>query len=126
MKLPIASAPTVASRDLINHSPAIVVPKRILVVDDNEDNATSLAEMLQLIGHESRVAHDGQAAVLEAESFQPHVILMDIGMPKLNGFEACARIRGMDWGKTIVIVAQTGWAKITTSSAALKLVLITI
>ncbi len=58
---------------------------RILVVDDNEDSATSLAAMFDMLGHESHVAFDGIAAVEAAESFKPDVVLLDIGLPKMNG-----------------------------------------
>lgn len=84
---------------------------RILVVDDNVDGADSLAEMLRFMGNETQTAYDGVAAIAAAETFRPDVILMDIGMPKLNGYEACRRIRGQSWGKSIVIIAQTGWGQ---------------
>lgn len=83
--------------------------RRILVVDDNRDGADTLAEMLRIMGNDTQTAHDGLEAVAVAESFRPDVILMDIGMPKLNGYEACRRIREQPWGMNIVIVAQTGW-----------------
>lgn len=84
---------------------------RILVVDDNVDGATSLAEMLAIMGHETRSTHDGLEAVVQAAAFKPDVILMDIGMPRLNGFETCRRIREQEWGRNIVVVAQTGWGQ---------------
>ncbi|MGC1951240.1 MAG: PAS domain S-box protein [Gammaproteobacteria bacterium] len=85
--------------------------RRILVVDDNRDGAASLAMMLNIMGNETQTAHDGLEAVAVAEAFRPDVILMDIGMPKLNGFDACRRIRKEPWGRSIVIVAQTGWGR---------------
>ena len=72
--------------------------RRILVVDDNRDSATSMALMLKLVGNEVRIAHDGLEAVDIAESFRPEVILMDVGMPRLNGYEATRRIRERTWG----------------------------
>jgi two-component system, chemotaxis family, CheB/CheR fusion protein len=85
--------------------------RRILVVDDNRDSASSLALMLQLLGNEVRTAHDGFAAIELAEQFRPQVILMDIGMPKLNGFEATRRIRELPWGREVEVIALTGWGQ---------------
>jgi PAS domain S-box-containing protein len=85
--------------------------RRVLVVDDNRDGATSLAMMLSLLGHDTRTAHDGLEAVELAEAFRPDVILLDIGLPKLNGYDACRRIREKPWGKSPVIVAVTGWGQ---------------
>lgn len=85
--------------------------RRILVVDDNRDAATSLAELLELTGHETRIAHDGLEAVQAAESFGPDVVLLDIGLPKLNGFEAARMIRQQPWGKAMMLVALTGWGQ---------------
>ncbi|HVK13626.1 MAG TPA: ATP-binding protein [Gemmataceae bacterium] len=86
-------------------------PRRILVVDDNEDSADSLGQLLELLGHEVRTAYDGEAGVTEAGAFRPHVVLMDIGMPRLNGYDAARRIRGQPWGKQVVLVALTGWGQ---------------
>jgi PAS domain S-box-containing protein len=82
---------------------------RILVVDDNVDSAHSLAMMLDLMGNEVRTAHDGLEAVAAAAAYQPDLILLDLGMPGLNGYEACRRIREHSWGKGILIAAVTGW-----------------
>jgi len=79
--------------------------RRILVVDDNKDAAFSLSLMLQMRGHATRTAHDGQQAVDEAAAFRPEVVLLDIGLPRLNGFEACRRIREQPWGKGMVLIA---------------------
>jgi CheY-like chemotaxis protein/anti-sigma regulatory factor (Ser/Thr protein kinase) len=85
--------------------------RRILVVDDNLDGANSLAMMLGLLGHEVRIANDGLAAIEQAERFRPDVILMDVGMPKLNGLDATRRIREKPWGQGIMVVALTGWGQ---------------
>jgi PAS domain S-box-containing protein len=85
--------------------------RRILVVDDNRDGAASLAMLLSLTGHDARTAHDGLEAVELAEAFRPEVIVLDIGLPKLNGYDACRRIREQAWGKTMVIIAATGWGQ---------------
>gem|GEM_PF-245656 len=84
---------------------------RILVADDNVDSADSLSMMLQLSGNRVVTANDGLAAVELAESFRPDVILTDIGMPKMNGYEVARRVRERPWAKGVVIVALTGWGK---------------
>ncbi len=85
--------------------------RRILVADDNDDSVWSLATMLRMMGHEVRTASDGLRAVKEAGEFQPDVIFLDIGMPNLNGYDACRRIREEPWGKDVAIVAVTGWGQ---------------
>jgi len=85
--------------------------RRILVVDDNQDSAASMAMMLQLLGNEVRTAYDGIEAVELAEQFRPQVVLMDVGMPKLNGYEATRRIRERQWGRDMVVIALTGWGQ---------------
>jgi CheY-like chemotaxis protein len=71
----------------------------------------SLAMMLRLMGHEVYTAHDGLEAVRAASQYRPDLILMDMGMPQLNGFDATRRIREQTWGKNVVIVALTGWGQ---------------
>ena len=84
---------------------------RILVVDDNHDSALSQAMMLSIMGHETRTAHDGESAVVCAESFLPEVVLLDIGLPKLNGYEVAQRIREQPWGASMFLIAVTGWGQ---------------
>jgi CheY-like chemotaxis protein len=92
--------------------PAFVPPKRsVLIVDDLKDSAESLARLLGLAGHEVRVAFDGDEGVAAAESFRPDVVLLDIGMPRLNGYDACRRIRHQAWGREMVLIAVTGWGQ---------------
>jgi len=91
--------------------PRLAGGRRILVVDDNVDAAASLAMMLKIMGHEVRTAHDGLAGVEAAAASRPDVILLDIGMPKLNGYDACRRIRAEPWGRDVFIVAVTGWGQ---------------
>ena len=91
--------------------PTPTTARRILVVDDSRDSATSLARLLNLTGHETHTAYDGLEAVEAAATFRPDVILLDIGLPKLNGYEACRKIREQPWSKDIVIVALTGWGQ---------------
>ena len=86
-------------------------PLSVLVVDDNADAADSLAELLELLGNEVRTAYDGEAGVRAAGEFRPAVILCDIGMPKVNGYEAARRVRAEAWGNGMVLVALTGWGQ---------------
>ncbi|HYN10321.1 MAG TPA: response regulator [Vicinamibacterales bacterium] len=85
--------------------------RKILVADDDQDSAESLAMLFQLMGHEVRAAQNGLAAVDLAETFRPDLIVLDIGMPGLDGYEVCRRIRRHEWGQAIVIAALTGWAR---------------
>lgn len=84
---------------------------KVLVVDDNQDNANALRVMLKCLGHEASTAYDGLAAITAAESLRPDVILLDLGMPKLDGYEVCRQIRNQPWGPQILIIAQTGWGQ---------------
>jgi PAS domain S-box-containing protein len=107
---------------ILIESPKVAVPEqspeqpartalRILVVDDNHDLARSLAKLLKLIGNETHIAHDGLEAIELAARVSPDVVLMDIGMPKLNGYDAARRIREQPWGKELLLVAVTGWGQ---------------
>jgi CheY-like chemotaxis protein/anti-sigma regulatory factor (Ser/Thr protein kinase) len=93
------------------NGPAATSKRRILIVDDNQDSAMSLGMMLDLMGNDTCTAHDGLAAVEAAAEFRPDLILLDIGLPKLNGYDACCRIREQPWSKGMVIVALTGWGQ---------------
>lgn len=86
-------------------------PLRILIVDDNRDSADSLGMMLQFMGNEILTAYDGQQGIELAEKYCPEVVLLDIGLPNLNGYEVCRRIRNMPWGKNVILIACTGWGK---------------
>jgi PAS domain S-box-containing protein len=85
--------------------------RRILVADDNRDSADSLAAMLALMGHEVSAVYDGLAAVEHAAVSRPEVVLLDIGMPALDGLEAARRIRQQPWSNGVVLVALTGWGQ---------------
>ncbi|MBA3476919.1 MAG: PAS domain-containing protein [Lautropia sp.] len=87
------------------------LPQRILVVDDNLDAAASLSMLLELDGHLTATAYDGQRALELARSFEPQVILLDIGLPLLNGYEVARRIREQPWGEDITLIAVTGWGQ---------------
>ena len=88
-----------------------LVSRRVLVVDDNADSAESLALLLRVEGHLVETVYDGHAAVELAERFQPDAILLDLGMPGMNGYDVCEEIRSQPWGQSILMVAQTGWGQ---------------
>jgi CheY-like chemotaxis protein len=91
---------------------ALLSGHRVLVVDDNVDAADSLAVVLKLAGNEVHTRYDGIEAVSAAAELQPDVVLLDIGMPGLDGYEACRRIRGQDRGSSRVVIALTGWGQV--------------
>jgi PAS domain S-box-containing protein len=112
VRLPIVtetatSGPTSTALDRPRESPL-----RILIVDDNRDGADLLALMLESMGNEVRVAYDGEQAVAAAAEFRSDVVLLDIGLPKLDGHEVCRRIRKQPGGKQIIMIAQTGWGQV--------------
>jgi PAS domain S-box-containing protein len=85
--------------------------RRVLVADDNRDGAETLGLLLELAGHEVRIAHGGQAALAATRQLPPEIAIIDIGMPDLNGYELARAIRATDWGKSAVLVAITGWGQ---------------
>jgi signal transduction histidine kinase/CheY-like chemotaxis protein len=93
---------------------------RILVADDNRDAAQTLALMLRLEGHEVRAVHDGAEALVAGETFHPQLVLLDIGMPGLNGYETARQIRKRPWGEHTHLVALTGWGQEADRSKALE------
>ncbi len=84
---------------------------RVVVADDNEDAAAALEVLLGLMGHEVHVAHDGVEAIELADRVKPDAIVLDIGMPRLSGLDACREIRSHAWSDHAVIVALTGWGQ---------------
>lgn len=103
--VPTAVAP-VSVQESIQRSSGI---RRILVADDNSDSADSLAMLLRISGHEVHTCYDGQEGLEAAVKLRPEVVLLDIGMPKLNGHDVCRRIREQPWGRAVLIIALTGW-----------------
>jgi CheY-like chemotaxis protein len=112
VRLPALSA--AAARDLApgdaGDSPPPVPGRRVMVVDDNQDSADSLAMLLRILGHDVRTAHDGVAALGLAAAFLPDVVVLDIGLPKLNGYQVARRIREQR-GAGPVLIAMTGWGQ---------------
>ncbi|MEI7460370.1 MAG: response regulator [Pirellula sp.] len=112
VRLPIVVEPTYtrsASQD--GDKARSISDLRILVVDDNRDAAESLAMLLTAMGNIVHTAHDGEEAVAAAGNFRPDVVLCDIGLPKLNGFEACRRMKEQAWDKKMILIAVTGWGQ---------------
>ena len=110
VRLPVLSKPAALSslEPEAQESPA---DRRILIVDDNRDSADSLAMLLEITSNKTYVAHDGVEALEAIEKYRPEVVLLDIGLPRLDGHEVCRRIREQPWGKDIVIIALTGWGQ---------------
>jgi PAS domain S-box-containing protein len=113
VRLPvIVSSPTKQTTPEDGAASAITTAgRRILVVDDNNVSARTLARLLTMLGHEARIAHDGGEAVTAAEQYRPDLMLLDIGLPVMNGYDVARTIRGQPWGRDIVIVALTGWGQ---------------
>jgi PAS domain S-box-containing protein len=110
VRLPVAPAPETAAR-VSDAASVRGAARRILIADDNADAAELLEMWLKLGGHDVRSAQDGEAALILAETMQPDVLLLDIGMPKVNGYEVARRIREKPWGSRAMLIALTGWGQ---------------
>jgi len=108
VRLPRAEASEAAEP---SSSPARAASRRLLVVDDNVDAILSQAELLRMLGHEVETAYDGPSALRKAEAFRPDVVLLDLGMPGMDGFEVARRLRATPEGRDVFLVAQTGWGQ---------------
>jgi signal transduction histidine kinase len=106
-----SNKPSALEQSMTNVEEAPRNQRRILVADDNNDALESLATLLQLSGHEVYTAANGAVALESAEQHRPEVALLDIGMPKLDGYEVARRIRAQPWGRRITLVALTGWGQ---------------
>jgi CheY-like chemotaxis protein len=112
VSLPIAAAPTSkVTLPIPGQKPAAAPQRRVLVVDDNKDSATSMGMLLKFLNTDVRVAHDGPTALDMVESYHPNVVLLDIGMPGMDGFEVARRIRQRADFDDIVLIALTGWGQ---------------
>jgi PAS domain S-box-containing protein len=111
VRLPVVLEPPSPSPPVDGAAPRPIARLNILIVDDNEDGAKSLAMLLELRGHRAHTAHDGFEAIEAAERLRPDAVLLDIGLPKLNGFDVCRHIRQQAWGKDVVLIALTGWGQ---------------
>ncbi len=110
VRLPVISKPAVLAPRTDTASESSTY-RRVLIVDDNRDSADSLAMLFEITGNKTFVAHDGVEALEAIDQHRPEVVLLDIGLPKLDGHEVCRRIREKAWGKDIVIIALTGWGQ---------------
>jgi PAS domain S-box-containing protein len=112
IKLPLAQAQKVPAVELRDTSPTPSRSRcRVLVVDDNVDSVDSLAMLLRMMGHEVETASDGASGLDKAVGFKPDVAILDIGLPKVNGYELAKRIRAQQWSKDVILVALTGWGQ---------------
>jgi PAS domain S-box-containing protein len=113
IKLPVEAARSAAAPEQPKRSAngRTSVARRVLVVDDNVDAAAMLAALIRQLGHEVEIVHDGSAALRAVEGYRPEVILLDIGMPGMNGFEVAQRLRELGRVPQLRIVAVTGWGK---------------
>lgn len=87
------------------------VKARVLVVDDNRDAADSLAELIQLLGHETATAYDGPSALARTREARPHLVLLDIGLPGMSGYEVAGALRREPGGEALKIVAVSGYGR---------------
>jgi CheY-like chemotaxis protein len=111
VRLPILQQPSQLMSPATDSQAESLPQRRILIVDDNKDSADSLALLLEITGNQTYMAHDGLEAVEAIEKHRPEVVLLDIGLPKLDGHEVCRRVREQPWGKDIVVIALTGWGQ---------------
>ncbi|WP_343738834.1 ATP-binding protein, partial [Achromobacter sp.] len=109
VRLPVTDIQEVASQ--LPASALSPAASKVLVVDDNRDAVESLVAVLAIEGHDVTAAYDGEEAITVGEQVRPQVILMDIGMPGMNGHEACRHIRTLDWGQRATILALSGWGQ---------------
>jgi signal transduction histidine kinase len=110
VRLPLAASPLTPECGTADEN-WTATPQRILVADDNRDSLESLALLLEYHGNQVRTACDGLRAVHEAQDFRPEVVLLDVGMPNMNGYDACRQIRAQEWGRNVLMIALTGWGQ---------------
>jgi CheY-like chemotaxis protein len=92
---------------------------RVLVVDDDQDFNRALATLLEMVGYEVRTAHDGLKGLDSVEEFRPHCAVLDVDLPGLDGVEVARRLRRQPFGRDIVLIAMTGWARNEDRTAAM-------
>jgi CheY-like chemotaxis protein len=110
-RLPMA----IQGLQVVSHTPREAAPRiavsRVLVVDDNLDAADTMAALLQAMGQHVSTVYDGESALAVAQTFKPHLVLLDIGMPRMSGYEVARGLRAMKWEIPPVLVAITGWGQ---------------
>ena len=112
LRIPVGAAePQWQSFGTESQKHGVQKPLRLLIVDDNRDAADSCTTLLELSGHQAQTAYTGRDALERAETFQPGVLLLDIGLPDMDGYELAKRIRSTVWGKKAILIAVTGWGQ---------------
>lgn len=113
VRLPVVAKQPIERSEPVGNDPepALITPRRILIVDDYRDGADSLAMLLRILGNDVTTVYDGEQAFHAAQAKHPDLILLDISMPKMNGYETCRRIRQESWAKKVLMIAVTGWGQ---------------
>ncbi|WP_273862075.1 hybrid sensor histidine kinase/response regulator [Pseudomonas sp. LA5] len=111
VSLPLTAAPPASALEAVAAASVTPTTRRILVADDNPDIADTIAELLELDGHEVRVAYDGQQALTLFQSYGPEIVISDIGMPGLTGHQLARAIRATPDGQAVRLIAMTGWGQ---------------
>lgn len=112
LRLPTVPAPDTSETEKKSKMPGETVSaQRVLVVDDNVDSAKTTGWMLEMLGHTYRLAHDGEEALIAAREYRPAIVLLDIGLPKMNGYDVCRTLRKDPLFENTIFIAQTGWAQ---------------
>ena len=109
LQLPILAVSDVEKSEERGKTPVVLTRQRVLIVEDNRDTAAMMNLMLIEWGQDTRVAHDGASALAMANEFKPEVVLLDVGLPKLHGYEVARRLRQQDWARDTFVIAITGW-----------------
>jgi len=111
VRLPLGAMAAVQKDDASAPRDAVATRRRVLVVDDNVDAAASLRAALELAGHAVETAHDGAVSLSVIETFNPEIVLLDIGLPRMDGYQLARRIRSMPGGDKRLLAAVTGWGQ---------------
>jgi CheY-like chemotaxis protein len=109
LQLPILAVSDLEKPDARGSAPARLTRQRVLIIEDNRDTATMMNLMLTEWGQDTRIAHDGATALEMAKEFKPEVVLLDVGLPKLHGYEVARRLRQQEWARDTFVIAITGW-----------------
>jgi CheY-like chemotaxis protein len=111
VRLPVAIQTALPEKARVLEPAEAAEAERVLVIDDNADAADSLAALRRLQGHEVRTAHSGEDGIASAAAFQPNLVLLDLGMPRMDGYEVARRLRAMEGGARLTLVAVSGWGQ---------------
>jgi CheY-like chemotaxis protein len=120
VRLPLGVPASIAQASAQPTSPVDAAAVRVLVVDDNEDAAEMCATLLELAGHDVRRAYNGRSALALANAFRPRVVLLDIGLPDIDGYEVARALRRAPWAAGILLIAVSGWGQEQDKQRALE------